>query len=70
MNQVWVVIDVGCHECGVDSEAVGIYATEAEAKVAADARDKETNGWRDGGQTYCVVFEMALPVSQTEPGDG
>lgn len=57
-RKVWVVIDVGCYECGVDSEGVGIYDTEAEARAAADARDKETGRWRDGGQTCCEVFEM------------
>lgn len=58
---VWVVIDVGCHECGVDSEPVGIYATADEAKTASDARDAETGQWRDGGRTYCQTFEMVAP---------
>lgn len=58
---VWVVIDVGCHECGVGSEPVGVYATEEAATQAAAERDKETGCWRDGGQTYCEVFEMELP---------
>lgn len=57
-HKVWVVIDVGCHECGVGSESVGIYDTEVEAKAAAAVRDKETGCWRDGGQTYCEIFEM------------
>lgn len=59
--KVWVVIDVGCHECGVDSEPVGIYHTEADAYAAAKDRDEATGCWRDGGQTYCEVFEMELP---------
>lgn len=59
--KVWVVIDVGCHECGVGSEPVGIYSTEAKAEAARVAREAETQGWRDGGQTICDVFEMESP---------
>jgi hypothetical protein len=59
---VWVVIDLGCHECGVSSVSVGIFKSETEATAAAKARDEETQGWRDGGQTYCGVFKMELPA--------
>ena len=58
---VWVVIDEGCYECGVDSEGVGIFATEAEGRAAKEARDGETGGWRDGGMTHARLFEMATP---------
>ena len=61
MSEAWVVIDVGCLECGVDSEPVGIFRSEAEAKAAADRRDEETGQWRNGGQTYAEVFAMTLP---------
>lgn len=50
-RRVWVVIDVGCHECGVSSVPVGIYATEDAARAAAHATDAATECWRDGGQT-------------------
>jgi hypothetical protein len=61
-ESVWVVIDVGCHECGVDSEPVGIFQTEAQAETAAENRFAETKGWRNGGQTICQVFAMTLPA--------
>ena len=64
MSNVWVVIDVGCHECGVDSEPVGIYATEAEANAAQETRDRETNGLREGGLTIARVFKMTMPDVQ------
>ena len=63
MEQVWVVIDVGCIECGVESEPVGIFATEAEAIAAQEEREKATGGWRDGGQTICDVYAMRLPAT-------
>jgi hypothetical protein len=34
--RVWVVIDIGCVECREDSTAVGIFATENDAKQAAE----------------------------------
>lgn len=65
----WVVIDVGCHECGVRSEPVGIYATEEQAQAAADARDAFTGCWRDGGQTFCHVFNMTTPTNPEAASD-
>lgn len=64
--KVWVVIDVGCHECGVGSEPVGMFLTERAANDAAKGRDEETHRWRDGGQTYAVVFEMSTPDAYLE----
>ncbi len=60
-TEIYVVIDVGCHECGVGSEVVGAYRTLQEAEVAKDACDKRTAGWRDGGQTIAETFTMELP---------
>jgi hypothetical protein len=63
-TKLYAVIDVGCHECGVGHEVVGTYSTREEADAASATRDKETNQWRDGGQTICVVFEL-LPAPPT-----
>jgi hypothetical protein len=58
---VWVVIDEGCQECGVSSVPVGIFLSAEEAEIARAARSDEFPGWRDGGQTECVVYPMRLP---------
>jgi hypothetical protein len=60
-RKLWIVIDVGCHECGVDSVPVGAFATQAEAQAAANRRASETEGWRDGGQTIAQVFSVDAP---------
>lgn len=60
--KVWVVIDVGCHECGVESEPVGIFRTEEAAALALAETSKQTGGWRDGGQTIAEMYEMDLPA--------
>ena len=54
----WVVVNIGCIECGVTSAIVGTYDDKAEAdRVAGDLDDKLS--WRQGGQNSFEVF--ALP---------
>ena len=65
MAKLYVVIDVGCHECGVSSEPVGAFVTLAEAEAAVEKRDAETGRWRNGGQTYAEVFEVEVPATVT-----
>ena len=59
---LWFVVDVGCYECGVATVPIGAFWTKAEAKAAAEARNTETRGWRDGGQTSCYVYEVSVPA--------
>lgn len=56
----FIVIDVGCHECGVGSVPVGAFRTLEEAEAACQARQDETGGWRDGGQTLAEVFTVDI----------
>lgn len=56
----WIVIDIGCHECGVDHELVSAHLTEEGAIRARNARDVATNNWRDSGHTEAVIFEVEL----------
>ena len=58
---IYVVIDVGCHECGVESLPIGAYADFESAAASAKARNEESKGWRDGGQTIAQVFAVAPP---------
>ena len=55
----WLVFDVGCIECGEDSNVVGTYQDEAEARAVARTVDK-TCGWR-GGQHEFEVFDLLAP---------
>ncbi len=59
--RVWVVIDVGCHECHLHSEPVGIFSTKEEAEEAAKQCNERTGCRRDWGLTYAEVFEMEMP---------
>lgn len=60
MNKIYIAIDVGCHECGADSEAIGAFYSKEEAEEAADRRSEATGNWRDGGQSIPQVFEIEL----------
>lgn len=52
----YILIDIGCHECGVDSEYKGIFDSEEEAQKEG----KKLSGKRDGGQTIAQVFEIDI----------
>ena len=53
----WLVFNIGCIECGVSSNVVGVYATEKEAEAVADACWQELD-WREGGQNSFEVFDL------------
>lgn len=56
----FMVFNVGCIECGVSSNVVGLYDTQEEAdRVAAVCYDKL--GGREGGQNNFEVFDLTAP---------
>lgn len=56
---VFVAVDVGCIECGEDSNVIGIFATKAQAVKACDEAREQLENWR--GQHMFEVFEAKLP---------
>jgi len=60
MSKIYVAIDVGCHECGVDSEVIGTFKAVKEAEEACTKRTEETGNWRDMGQSIPRVFEITV----------
>lgn len=65
----YLVIDVGCIECGESSGVVGTAETQAEADALAEAASAEhQKNWR--GQHYFDVWDLnAPPRSDYAPGD-
>jgi hypothetical protein len=57
MKKRWIVVNIGCIECGVGSEIVGVFDNEEKANEIANRFDTEFS-WRQGGQNSFEVFEM------------
>jgi len=59
----YLVFNVGCIECGVSSDVVGLYDTEEEAQNVADACGRELS-WREGGQNLFEIFDLTKPQAE------
>lgn len=52
---MFIVVDIGCIECGEGSRIVGVFALEEDAKTAAsEAEDWQRDHWE--GQHYFEIF--------------
>lgn len=54
---MWIVVNIGCIECGVSSNIVGVFDDESKANKIAAELDEKLN-WREGGQNSFEVFPM------------
>lgn len=57
----WLVFNIGCIECGVTSNVVGIYHDEQEAWRVRDIC-AHTLSWREGGQNSFGVYDLSTPM--------
>ena len=57
MNSGWIVVNVGCIECGVSSDIVGCFSDRDKAKDVAETLSGVMS-WRQGGQNHFDVFPM------------
>lgn len=53
----WIVVNIGCIECGVSSDIVGVFTEEKYALNLATIL-KEKADWRNGGENHYIVFPM------------
>lgn len=53
----YIVVNIGCIECGVSSNIVGVFDDGIKAKEIA-AKLNDTHTWREGGQNSYEVFPM------------
>jgi len=54
---MWIVVNIGCIECGVSSNIVGVFTDKTRAHNLADSL-YDSHGWREGGQNAFEVFPM------------
>ncbi len=53
----WVVVNIGCIECGVSSNIVGVFDSKERANTVAGECSLKY-GWREGGQNNFDVFRV------------
>ena len=62
MQRKWVLVNIGCIECGVSSNIVGVYTDKLRALKDSLALGGCAS-WREGGPNNFIVFE--LPPTNT-----
>ena len=66
----WIVINIGCIECGVSSDIVGVYSDEGKAQEVAKLLNRNGSAnWREGGQNNYEAFPLpdALKINECAP---
>ena len=53
----YIVVNIGCIECGVSTNIVGVFDNKEKAESIAKQCDDKFS-WREGGQNSFEVFEM------------
>ena len=53
----WLLMNIGCIECGVSSRIVGVFSDEHKAQALADQLS-DTHHWREYGQNHFTVFPL------------
>ncbi len=61
----WMVFNIGCIECGVSSNIVGIYPTKEQADIIA-SKLNEKGEWRRRGQNYYEVYSLSEDFFENE----
>ncbi len=63
----WLAFDVGCIECGEESNVIGLFDSEEEAQAACEiAREKQKADWH--GQHSFEVFDLTDARSRSQEG--
>ena len=57
MNIKYLVFNIGCIECGVSSNVVGIFEDKNRAEEIVEQCDKHYY-WRYGGDNQFEIFEL------------
>ena len=60
-QDLFIVVDIGCIECGETSKVVGVFTSEDDAHALRDTWRKA--GWRGGQHDYTV---FVVPASRID----
>ncbi|OPZ24588.1 MAG: hypothetical protein BWZ03_00063 [bacterium ADurb.BinA186] len=60
----YVVVNIGCIECGVSSDIVGCFETKEEAESTSQKLNENKDArWRNGGQNSYETFELKNEIN-------
>lgn len=59
----FLVFNIGCIECGVSSNVVGVYDTKEEADSVCE-KCADSIHWREGGQNGFEVFDLSAEQAE------
>mgnify|MGYP001222953985 CR=1 FL=1 len=59
MKKRFILVNIGCLECGVSSNIVGVFTNEERAKEELSRCAAEFH-WREGGQNAFEIFPMPV----------
>ena len=62
----YIIVNIGCIECGVSSKIVGIFDTIELAEKVSQVLD-EKYSWREKGQNSYEFFELPLSSNVIDP---
>lgn len=54
---MFILVNIGCIECGVSSDIVGVF-TRQDVAVSLAKQLNKTHSWRESGQNSFEVFPM------------
>ena len=54
---MWIVVNIGCIECGVSTQIVGVFDSEEKANAIVSDLSQRFS-WREGGQNDFEAFPM------------
>jgi hypothetical protein len=54
---MWIVVNIGCIECGVSTQIVGVFDSEEKANAIVQDLSQRFS-WREGGQNDFEAFPM------------
>jgi hypothetical protein len=57
MKPKYILVNIGCIECGVSSNIVGVFSDEQTAEEMQAFCEAEFN-WRESGENHFEIFEM------------
>lgn len=64
-EQLFLVMEIGCLECGSPDSVIGVFKTKEAAELAVKAVESKMY-WRGGGHCVFEIFELPMQTGLTK----